>query len=354
MSQVHFLDMTEGALHRYVFEVKGKNYTIRDQQQFSLSDSNDLPVNAMFKNSETTYLSLPISSLNFRVIGLPFSDRERIREVLPFELDGMILGGTDTVIFDAVIVGKTDSVYQVLAVYIEKNRLRKILDTLHMHGIDPAFITSLELKNALKGFSLSKLVPPVSLAGEERIVLAGEEMRDQTINLRRNEFSYVRDVEKVRRSLKVTAVLCAIIVFVMGADILFRILSSRQQTAWLRNEMRKSYLELFPEEKTVMNELHQLKAHIKELRGREEAFIGVKPLNVLSQLAQVERQGARFHEVTIERDKLIFRGESGSLSGVQELQEKLKKYFDEVSISDSKTSVQGTTVFSITAKERKA
>ena len=62
-------------------------------------------------------MSLPLSSLNFRVIDLPFSDKDRIREILPFELDGMILGGAEKVVFDDIIVGTSDNKYQVLAVY---------------------------------------------------------------------------------------------------------------------------------------------------------------------------------------------------------------------------------------------
>jgi type II secretory pathway component PulL len=352
MGRICFFDIKEKELGRYIFDVKGNSYEIKDQKEFPLSAAYDFPADAVSENMETMYLSLPLSSLNFRVIDLPFSDKERIREILPFELDGMILSGTETVIFDAVIVGKTDNGYQVLAVYIAKNHLRTILEKLNVHGIDPACITSLELKHALNGFSLSKLVPPLSITDEERISLASEEIRSPSVNLRRNEFSYTRDVEKTKKALKVTAVLCTLIILVMAADILYRILSSRQEIALIRNEMRKSYLELFPEEKNIVNELHQLKSHIKELRSREGTFIGIKPLNVLLELSRIEREGTRFNEVSIEKEKITFRGEAGSLSAVQQLQDKLKKYFEEVSIADSKTSAQGTTLFTMTAKER--
>ena len=353
MNRICFFDIKEQELSKYTVEVQGNNYEIKEQKEFPLSDSYYLPADAVSENMETVYLSLPLSSLNFRVLDLPFSDKERVREVLPFELDGMILGGAEGVIFDAVTIGRTENTYQILAVYIEKNRLRDILAKLSVHRIDPVCITSLELRHALMGFSLSKLVPPVFINNDERITLAVEEMKKPTVNLRRDEFSYTRDVVKTRKSLKVTAVLVIMILLILAADILFRILSSRQEIAFLRNEIRKSYLEIFPGERTIVNELHQLKSHIKELKGKEDVFIGVKPLNVLSELAQVEREGARFNEVTIDRENITLRGEAGSLSTVQQLQEKLKKYFDEVAISDSKASVQGKMLFTITAKERK-
>jgi type II secretory pathway component PulL len=266
----------------------------------------------------------------------------------------MILGGAESVIFDTVIAGKTDNGYQVLAVYIEKTRLREILEKLKELGADPVCITSLELKHALEEFSLLKLVPPVSINNEERIALAVEEIKNPTVNLRRDEFSYTRDLEKTKKSLKVTAVLCTMIVLILSADILFRILSSRQEIVLLRNEIRKSYLEIFPGEKNIVSELYQLKSRIKELKSREDIFVGIKPLNMLLELSRIEREGASFNEMIIERENIILRGEAGSLSTVQQLQERLKKYFDEVSISDSKASVQGKMLFTITAKEKKA
>lgn len=354
MSRICFLDFKDQELGKYTVEIRGNSYEIKEQQEFPLSDPYDLPADALSENMGTIYVSLPLSSLNFRVLDLPFSGKEQVREVLPFELDGMVLGGADGVIFDAVTVGMTGNTYQVLAVYIGKNRLREILAKLKVHGIDPVCITSLELKHVLTGFSLSKLVPPVFINNEERVALAMEEMKKPTVNLRRDEFSYTRDVEKTRKSLKVTAVLIIMILLILSADMLFRIISSNREIALLRNEIRKSYLEIFPGERTIVNELHQLKSHIKELKGKEDVFIGVKPLNVLSELAQIEREGARFNEVTIDRENITLRGESGSLSTVQQLQEKLKKYFDEVAISDSRASVQGKMLFTITAKERRA
>jgi len=347
MRRICFLDIKEGELLRYTVDMKGKHCVITEQQAFPLPDANEMPADAVSKEGETIYVSLPVGSLNFRVLDLPFSDTDRIREVLPFELDSLILGGSEGVICDAVVVGKTDNGYRVLATYMEKSRMRKLLERLKDLGAEPVLVTSLELRHVLSEFSLAKLVSPISLADDERKTLAIEEMRNPTVNLR-------RDREKTKRSLKVTATLLALLLLVLGIDVAFRIVTSRQEVASLRNEIRKTYLELFPGEKNIINEIHQLKSHIKELKNKEELLVGVKPLDVFVALAQIERDGARFYEVNIERGKLSFRGEAGSLSSVQQIRERLNKYFDDVSISASETSVQGTTAFTITARERKA
>jgi type II secretory pathway component PulL len=134
---------------------------------------------------------------------------------------------------------------------------------------------------------------------------------------------------------------------------LFRIVSLRSDIASLRNEMRKEYQDVFPGEKNIMNELYQFKSHMKELQGREDAFIGVNALGLLLKLSQVDRRGTVINEVTMDRDNLAIRGEAPSLSDIQQLQDKLKNMFDAVNISDSKASAQGRMMFTITAKEKR-
>jgi hypothetical protein len=48
------------------------------------------------------------------------------------------------------------------------------------------------------------------------------------------------------------------------------------------------------------------------------------------------------------------KGETASLSEVQQVKGKLDNIFDEVNISDSKSSAQGRMLFTITAKEKRS
>ncbi len=352
MRSVCFLDIREGEVRRYTIEVKGNRCAVKERRVFPSSDLSDIPAGVAQEGVETVYVSIPLSAFNFRILELPFSDKERIRQVLPFELDGMILGGVASVIFDAVVMGKTDGGYQILAAYVEKDRLRELLDRLTSVGVDPMCITSLEVRHALRGFSPSKLVPPLPMTDEEREASAVAEVKEPTMNVRRDEFAFTRGREKMRRSLRVTALLISLLVLVVGVDVAFRIVTARQEIASLRQEIRKAYLDLFPGDKTIVNEVHQTKAQLKELRGREEIYVGVKPLDVLTTLARIGRDGVKFYEVSVERGKVVLRGEADSLSSVQQTQGKLSEHFEGVSIAASETSVQGTTAFTITARER--
>ena len=352
MGKVLFIDVKEGEVSTYLFEVSGGGYVLKEKKEYPLSEKYNFSIDAIPEDVEDTYLSLPLSLLNFRVIDLPFSNKDRIREILPFELDGMILGGQENVVIDSIVTGASDNKHQVLAVYLEKTVIRKILEKLKSFGAEPVFVSSLGMRPLLKDFTLTKLLSPTT-PEEDRVALAAEEIKSPTINLRRDEFSYTRDIERNRKSLRVTAVLILLIVLLLAGDAVFKIVSTRAEIVSLKNDIRKQYQEIFPGEKNVMNELYQLKAHMKELKGKEDVFIGVNPLDLLLKLSQVDRQGSVINEVTADKTNITLRGEAQSLSEVQQVQNRLKSILDEVNISDSKSSAQGRMMFTITAKEKR-
>ena len=354
MGRSVFFDLSETELNIYTFESGQGKPELKDSRKYPVSGKYDISVDFSTDDIENAYLSLPLSSLNFRVIDLPFSDKNRIKEVLPFELDGMILGGSESMVFDNVVLSSSDNKYQILAVYVEKKFLREILGKLKSYNIDPVFVTSLELRDRLKNFAPERLLPPVDVKEEDRVNLSAEEIKAPTIDFRKDEFAFTRDKEKTMKSLRLTVILAVLLALVLSSDLLFNIISAKREAASLKNDIRKQYMEIFPGEKNIMNELYQMKSHMKELKDKEDYFVGVAPLSVLYQLSQVDRQGTVFNEISVERGNLILKGEAPSLSAVQQLKGKLDNVLDGVNISDSKTSAQGNISFTITAKGKKA
>ena len=353
MSRVLFIDFKEKELTAHIFHVRGNICEMKETRSFPISGQHDFSFEMETGQIESAYVSLPAAWFNFRVIELPFSDKDKIRETLPFELDGVILGGSNAVIFDDVIVGKSGNAVQVLAVYIEKNLLKKVLDALHSNGIDPVHVTCLELRKKLTDFTLPELLTPVLFEEKERIALAGEEIKKPTINVRRGDFAYTRDIERTRKSLRVTAVLLVFIAVVFSADVLLKMVSLRQESAAIKNEIRKQYMEMFPGEKNIVNELYQLKSHLKELQEKEDVFIGVDTLGLLLNLSQLEREGVVFNEIMEDKNAITLKGEAASLGLIQQFKQKLDSLYGDVTIADSKSSARGNMIFTITAKGKK-
>lgn len=353
MGKSIFIDIKDKEIATYILNIKQKSVDILDTRKYPLSGKADYKLDTAGEDFGNAYVSFPLSALNFRVIDLPFSDNNRIREVLPFELDGVILSGLDKIVFDNVIIGSRDNKHQVLVVYLEKTFIREILEKLKKYNLDPLIITSLELRDVLKNFSIEKLFLPSNLDDADRIALAIEEVKKPTINLRRDEFVYTKDIEKTKKALRITAFLFALLIFIISSDVLLKIYHIRNEVAFLKGEIQRVYKEIFPEEKNILNELYQLKSHLKVLKEKEDLLIGISPLKLLHELSEIDRGGVVFNEVIFDRQTLTMKGETSSLGDIQGLKNKLDQIFTDVNISDSRTSVEGKIIFTITAKEKK-
>ncbi|MDH5202829.1 MAG: hypothetical protein OEZ31_03635 [Nitrospirota bacterium] len=358
MKKVAFFDLKEEELSIYLFEKNGGTYMIKDTINTPVKEKDLFSIDRTFDGIEESYLSLPLSLLNFRTLELPFSNMSKVKEILPFELDGLILVSPEAAVFDACVLGESNGKYKVLAVYVMKDALRKILEKLKVLKIDPKFVTSIELSSLLGSFASYKeitplLINPKPIDSEDRINGAIKEIDRPTINLRVGELSYTVDTEKTKKSIKLAATLFVLLLLVFLSDMALNIISTKRAISSVRDDMRKTYAGIFPQEKKITNELYQIKAHLKELKEKERSFIGVSPLQLLLDLSQVSKQGMSFHEITMDKERIILKGECPSLSDVQQIKSSLEKFLTQVTITDAKPSSQNRTLFTITAKERK-
>lgn len=358
MKRVAFFDLKEEELSIYILEKNGGTYKVKDTINTPVSEKDLFSIDRTFNDIEESYLSLPLSLLNFRTLELPFSDTSKIKEVLPFELDGLILGSPDSAVFDARVIDERNGKYKSLAVYVMKDTLRRIFEKLKVLRIDPKVVTSIELASLIGSLTLNEeithlLINPKPIASEDRINSAISEIDRPTINLRTGELSYTLDTEKTKKSLKLTAILFVLLLLVFLSDMALTIISTKKAISSIRDDIRKTYTGIFPDEKKITNELYQIKAHLKELKDKERSFIGVSPLQLLLDLTQVSKQGMSFHEITIDKERIVVKGECPSLSDVQQIKSSLEKFLTQVNIADAKPSSQNRTLFTITAKERK-
>jgi type II secretory pathway component PulL len=358
MSKTVFVDLRIRELSCYVFERNGRSGTPKEIFTSPVGEGYSFAIEQPFERPDESYLSLPLSLLDFRILDLPFSDIRKIRELIPFEIDNLVLGGSRSVVFDAHIISRSDGRSQVLVAYVPKETLRAILERLRGAGIDPRAVISVELAAVVASSATAeeiatRLLAPAPIGDETRMEGAYKEIADPTINLRRDEFAYTVDDERTKRSLRMTAVLIFLLLLVFASDSIMGIISSKRQSSSIKEAMRKTYQGLFPAEKKISNELYQLRAHMKELKDKEDSFIGVSPLGILLDLSKVSRPGVVFTEVSVDRENIVLKGECASLSDVQKTKTELEKFLAQVNISDTKPSSQNKTSFTITAKERK-
>jgi len=357
MGRIAFFDLKEEELSILILEKKG--YGIVSRHALPLSDGpNSFVLDEKVTGIDETYLSLPLGLLNFRIVELPFSDMRKVMELLPFELDSLILGGSGEVVFDACLLGNENGRSKVLAAYIRKEVLRTILDNLKSYGLDPRAVLSLELGHAVaatskEGFA-GNLLTPVPIENNERVGIAVRELQKPTVDFRKGEFAHTADADKVKKSLRVTAALAVILLLLFLADTTMNIISAKRENQDMRDDIRKTYQAMFPGEKKITSETYQLKAHLKELKDKESSFVSVSTLETLRALTLISRPGVSLSEISVEKDIIILKGECPSLSEAQRIKAELEDILTNVGISDTRPSPGNKTFFTITAKGLKA
>lgn len=358
MSKAAFLDLTENGLSVYSMSGNGKSWAAGDRFSVPVGEDFSFALGKGLPGIEESYLSLPLSLLNFRIIELPFSDMKKIRELLPFEIEGMILGKPEEYIFDACVLGNKNGNSEILIAYLSKRTLASILTAVKKSGFDPRVVTSLELACALKsrtpgGSFMDFLENSGPIDESDRLNAVTGEMAGAAINLRRGEFAYTVDAERMNRSLKMTGVLAALVLAVFLANSVVRVWSAKQEIRSIKDDIRRTYLAMFPGEKKITDEVYQTKAHVRELKDKESVFVGASPLPFLLDLSKRKGPDTAFTEITIGRDLIMLKGECPSLTDAQKIKASLEEFLTEVNISEAKPSARDRTFFTITAKGRK-
>lgn len=301
------------------------------------------------------YLSVPFDLLNFRMLKLPFSDRLKLREVLPFELDSLLLGGSEAVVYDFLVLEGSDNNPDVLVAYMEKNILKDILAKLAALKIDPEIVTSLELQAVInKGTSIlaERLLGLEPLSADERIQAAKAELSANTINLRTGQFTYTKDTEQTKKFLKTTAVLALLLALVIHANLLLGYISARNESSAIKRNVRSTYNAFFPADKKITDEVYQMKAHMKELMERSDLITGIRPLAFMVNLSQRTTQETIFNEVTLDKGLITIKGEAASMKTTDILKKKLSEFLTDLSVTDLKPADNNRVYFTVIARLR--
>lgn len=296
------------------------------------------------------YLSLSLNLLNFRVLSVPFQDMEKLRKVLPFELDSLIIGGSAGIAFDVIPIDRGD----MLVAYADKKELASILATLKTLNIDPRVVTSIELRSVLnKG--LTEIVPRLlnftELAAGERTKSAADELVSNSINLRTGSIAYTKDTEKIKSSLRLTTTLAILLAILINAYLFYNFINFSRDAAAMKKEVRSIYTTLFPNDRKITDELYQTKSQIKAIQDRLDTLEGVYPLRLMSDLSQKPLQGIVLNEISIEKDVTTIKGEAVSMDSISGMKTALAKVLKNITVSDIKPSSEGKMVFTAVAKK---
>ncbi len=347
-----FIDWTENDLHLYIFEKKAGHHALVDRSSVALDGDPDIDLLSSLScaGCEEIFLSLPPGRLTLREKSFPFSGKEKIRETLSYELEGILLGSVSDYSIDHTVIESFDEGTQVLAVCLEKKILNNIISLFSSAGLEPKVITSLDLR--LSGGRSDALLEETEPDGDARSRAAAEEMLNPSINLRQEELSYMGDIVKFVKKIRTSAVLVLILLIVLAAGSTIKLLAMKREHSSLSSELQKAYHRVFPEDKKIIDAERQLMGNMNMLIKKKAALGGVSVLDALRDIAVMKKTDITLNEFNADGKNIVMKGTAQSFEDVESLKNNLSSAYNDVKVMDTDATTDKKISFTVILREQ--
>ncbi len=345
-----FVEKKEGRFFLSLFDNKQNGFSFREKRELQ---SGDAYLSGIIEKMDTIYLNVPLQSLHFRVLALPFSDKNKIRDIIPFQLEGMTVESIDEIVYDFEVLGKDDDKFKVAVVFANKKVLKGLYDSIAEYGIKPNVITNIDIYEALSSASARSLSEAEELKEPESQNVMASALSRHVIDLARGEFFYRGDIEKAKGYLKFSLFLAFIIYILLSLHLVIDMKNISSNNDHIRNEMNELYRQLVPGEGKIVNPLYQLKSHRKQIELRAGELKDVQPLEVLRSISEIWNKTGVADSLMIASDLITIKGEAASVRDVQAIADSLgSKIIGQANI-ETKQSAGGKVGFTIQIKRDK-
>ncbi|QWR77469.1 hypothetical protein [Candidatus Magnetomonas plexicatena] len=324
-----------------------------------LNFKNAVPKISDTNTSVKTLVSLQMEFFHFRLIELPFSDRDKVLPILPYTMDAMVLGKSDSYVYDFVITDETENSgkkFKAICIYVEKERLKQIVETLRNFNIIPHVITCAGISYVLQNadFQTPGSFAEPSGIGTEAIgkLLLEEFNKKSTINFCRGEFklSTISELSKKQFSTGVTLLLVSALLITVYSGVKIHLINKRIKT--VQSELNSAYREMFKNETKMVDPYVQLQGKIKQMRDTQKLYDSLSPLDVLLLVSKSGYGKVTLTATEMEGSVVTLRGEAESLSLLNTFTEALKDGFSDVKLVESKTGIDSKVKFMVSVKNK--
>ncbi len=348
---ISFIDWTEGKLSQYVFEKKGSQITLSETLSVALDDElTQSSLDSLVKTDmERVYLSVPVHLLTLRELSFPFSDKNKIKDTISYELEGILLGDVSNYSIDYIVKESSEHGSNVLAACMEKEKIRDIVALFLSAGLEPVAITCIDLR--LFGKDILFENPP--LEEETRTEAAREELTHISIDLRQDELAYKGAIERIKKSLRMTGVLIVLLLLILGADMIVKLISLKKENGTVTQEINTLYRNTFPGEVKIIDAVRQFKGNLNSLMEKKKILVGMPVLDILLNISKHKKNNITLNELKLDEQNIIIKGDALSFENVDELKNALLLSFKDVRVIDSRASPDKKITFSIIMREKR-
>lgn len=168
---------------------------------------------------------------------------------------------------------------------------------------------------------------------------------DTCVSFRSGELAYTKGRERLKRQLRLPAVLALLLVVLLAADSGLRYALVKRDLTSLNTSIGAIYHELFPARKKSIDEVAELRAEIRKL-GAASARSAV--LDTLKQLAEAKGDDiSGLYEIDIDGSQLRVKGDARSAQAVTDFKNRLAGFVTAAELGQITSKPDGSVTFSL-------
>lgn len=174
--------------------------------------------------------------------------------------------------------------------------------------------------------------------------LAAASLRGEPLNFRHGRLAYTAARDRLKRKLRLTAVLAALFLVLLVAETGLRFYFVKRDLDSVNRSISQIYREVFPSRKKAVDEVSELKSEIRRLGG---GMSGRPTLPVLNEIALAKGEGvSAVYEVEIGEGQVSLKGDARSFQAANDFKARLSSLCGTSSLSEVKSRPDGSVSFS--------
>lgn len=313
-----------------LFEENGR-FRIYDEEtkRFSPSAETIEDLMKVLVRNRDIRLYISMDEFSMRKTVLPQIESEKIREILPYEMEGLFLTPSAALVFDFYPLRSSEKGTEGLVFALKKGTAESYIAPfvkagLNLISLSPAWDDRLLEYGADKGL-FYKTVLNLAPAG-----LTGEKKKRKARDVYRAVFLYA---------------VAVLLVFMTGLSIRYYLVLKKESR--IKTEVSAVYAGLFPGQKMPPDLYYGIQSKLAELKQNYRAFKGIEALGILKLVSESSREGVRLKEINMDGNKATLKGEGADYTVIEQFRNNLKKSFDEVQLLETKNMPDGKSGFAI-------
>lgn len=278
-------------------------------------------------------LYIGIDAFSLRKTILPDLDGEKMKEILPFEMEGLFLSPSSALVFDFYPIRPAEKGTECLVFALKKETAEKYIAPfvtagMNLVSLSPAWDEKLSEYGLDEGvfYNAALNLVPAGLTGEKK--------KRKAMDVYHTAFIYA---------------IAVLLVFMTGLS--FRYYLILKKEAGIKKEVSAVYAGLFPGQKMPPDLYYGVQAKLVELKQNFRVFKGIEVLGILKSVSESSREGVRVKEINMDGNKATLKGEGSDYSAVEQFRNNLKKSFGDVQLLETRNMPDGKSGFAIEVTE---